>query len=585
MPSKAAIVLACGLALVGAWLLSQESGAEAPETSSDAADPGAPPGVHVPAAPTAPPEGAVPKNGRPAPLAISAERHRARVVGRLLDPAGRPVPGVAWATNPGPLRERALRVDVGADGAFSMSLPAGRWRFWAESPVHLPSPSRDLDLVTGQELDLGTLGLRPAASLRLRVVDERGRGVPGARIRIARRDGGTQGVTDSTGVAHLVGLPAGRHALSVMADDFEGSADGRVQLIAGKEVEHEVVLAALGWLEVSVLTTAGDPAVGAAVRVVDAQGHSLFSARTDAQGWMAPHALPEGTALLVASLDGYVAHQPVAVEAHDTLRVGLTLDVGLELRGVALTASGHPISDLAVSLRGATAHDKPESRTDAEGRFVFAGLAPTPHEVVARRGRGAGATRVRRTLVPGRDSEEIVLRLPPLDGLPVAGHVLAGGEGVPGAVVVARQGIDEIDRCLSAVDGGFRFEALPEGTYRLYASAGDQRGVLAIDTSRSRTGLTLDMVAGGFVEVRVLGGAHGPAEGARVHLRLGGSEERMLARTDAAGQARLGPLFPGEYRLSVDGLGPSELEVRPVLFPLAAGEIVEHELVAVRRED
>ncbi len=135
----------------------------------------------APAAPTSPPpsppsagparsEAPAQPSAQATPAATAAPRRPglARVAGRVLDPAGTPVPLALVYFRPadGDQAWGLLLTDTDGAGAFSLDLPPGRWELWVESeglaPLHyVDDPVLDLDF---DDQRLGIVVRLPAAA-------------------------------------------------------------------------------------------------------------------------------------------------------------------------------------------------------------------------------------------------------------------------------------------------------------------------------------------------------------------------------------------------------------------------------------
>ncbi|HEX6865135.1 MAG TPA: carboxypeptidase-like regulatory domain-containing protein, partial [Thermoanaerobaculia bacterium] len=152
--------------------------------------------------------------------------------------------------------------------------------------------------------------------------------------------------------------------------------------------------------------------------------------------------------------------------------------------------------------------------------------------------------------------------------LTLTGHVLYGGEPLPGATVTLR-GLDVSAERQGTADweGAFRFEDVKPGGYRLQVLS--QRELLnhseelRIDTDRD---VLVEIAAVRVSGTVVDSGSDQPLAGALVALRrLAGGEAAFMVAigTDEEGYFALPAVTEGPYRMTVtkDGYSPSERQV------------------------
>lgn len=216
-------------------------------------------------------------SGHPPKLVLSAPSRLAKIVlapgttvsGRVVDPSGRPIAGVAarvaaWVTLEAPI---PLIVDARTDtqGRFAAAaVPPGKAIFEARhdgwAALRLPIE------VAADGLDLGPLALSRGDSLAVRVVDDTGEPIVGAEL---RPEPGDVATTDRTGLATLEHLPSGGDVR--ITATAEGHLRGeRSVVLPGPPLE--VVLERAFGVSGRFLGTDGSPLEGAAVKV--AHGNS-----------------------------------------------------------------------------------------------------------------------------------------------------------------------------------------------------------------------------------------------------------------------------------------------------------------------
>jgi carboxypeptidase family protein len=153
---------------------------------------------------------------------------------------------------------------------------------------------------------------------------------------------------------------------------------------------------------------------------------------------------------------------------------------GYRIAGMVVNAaSGQPVSGARVTVVPREQRDRQVSAvTDETGRFAFAELPPGKYELTGQR-RGLLAASWPGAIVtgPGRDTENIVLRLPP--PAIISGKVVDDAGEPVGQALVDLFGFRIVDGRRQLIKdafkrtddtGEYRFSALPPGTYFLVVS-------------------------------------------------------------------------------------------------------------------
>jgi len=225
------------------------------------------------------------------------------------------------------------------------------------------------------------------------------------------------------------------------------------------------------------------------------------------------------------------------------------------VRGVVIDAAGAPAADAQAEATRIVNEAPGESRREvcgAQGEFLFNDLPPG--EYAFRAGRGeifAFSTSVRRTLEIGRPIEGLRLELQ--SSGTITGEIAAARrEEFREGSVMLRAGLEDIRERSSRLDerGGFRFDAVPAGTWWLVADyPSPAAGAVPFLTAHCmvQDGRTTHIVLGAIddesvrVQGRVLQHAE-PVPGAFVMAFLDGRsalESARIARTDQAGHYEL----------------------------------------------
>lgn len=321
------------------------------------------------------PRVAVPRAG---PLELRLEP-LATISGEVLGADGRPAAGaVVRAASP----DHAAEATTGADGRFTLSVPAGGYHLLAargDEAAALPGPTA---LAPGGAASGLALRLAPAAALEGAVVGGDGAPVPGAAVAIRRHGAGAvqaRAATEADGRFRLAGLAPGAWDVLIAAPGRSPARVEGVTLAPGQRFPLGVALPGLGAIEGLVTGPRGQPLANARVRVVS-RGDGLagliaLEARSDFEGRYRLAAVELGRAELVAHEHGSAlgAARAVRVQEGRTARADFTLEPAGVLAGRA-SAAGRPpplgTAVIATPLRGgAGLPQSARALADASGNF------------------------------------------------------------------------------------------------------------------------------------------------------------------------------------------------------------------------
>ena len=530
------------------------------------------------------------------------------LVGRVLDPAGRPLPGVHVALE----RRIAGQLELLDPDAARATEPAGEtttdaqgeFRFVLERGVPVLVRARGagaLEAVAaeryaGQRVELV---LAPASLVHGRILRERdGAPVEGACVTVSRL-GGPPALSRSTQSAadggYELRFPFAEDALLEVLPRAERSpAPVRLELGPDGTLRLDVLVPE-GILATGRVTNAesGAPIAGASV----GEGwRSRRWATTDAAGEYRLSVLGDpSTSELLARAPGHaqarLAHLPAPVEG--VLRADFALARGRLAHGRVIDPAGAPLPGAYVAAvatesgRDGQEIDWIAGTTDARGRFRLGGLEPSLRHVLLAHAPG-WSTHVLDFPPSGPEAWEIdlgdVVLTPPAlvagrvedpDGRPQAGFTVSlrganadrgrlGGAAPPGLVdfYVAERAVR------SDAAGRFAFGGVAAGSYALTARRyGWAPAVpLAIEVAEGIDREDLVLVVDRGAEIR---GACVDEEGrpvAGVSLQAGcnapddpASRQGVhMTRTDAEGAFAFPGLVPGTYRLDVLELPPGD---------------------------
>lgn len=261
----------------------------------------------------------------------------------------------------------------------------------------------------------------------------------------------------------------------------------------------------------------------------------------------------------------------IAIEVPGRLRAVLEPELGDEPRGrlppVALgwaevvtgrvvDARGQPLPDIELQARPQPDLAEPEpwrARTTTSGAFRFDTLPPGP--VAIRAVRPGFAPVIVQAVAP---QDEIWIELEALTDF--RGRVVGPPEAVARARVrLEGSGVWPLREVMADADGGFVFEAIPEGVYAVEAVVEDDDAPLAslpLENVTPDQQATLALIPAQRLTVSVVDPGGAPVAGARVSVasaQLG--LLRRVATTDASGTTVLGPWVPGHYVVRADAEG------------------------------
>ncbi|MCC6783415.1 MAG: sigma-70 family RNA polymerase sigma factor, partial [Planctomycetes bacterium] len=421
---------------------------------------------------------------------LDAEFSAARAVeGRVVDARGSPIAGAVILTsseswNWNASQDHRVVGSSGVDGRFVIdtlgheTLVAALARGFAPSPtLRLPEPGTELRIALTTE----------RGALRTRVSDARGAPLASAAVDVRALDAsswpvagdGTRpfllppGTTGVDGVCEFGDVPVGLQRFRVRCLGFV-DAWREVEIPRDGLVELEVVLLAPGTVRGRVVDAAG--AAVARARVVI--GHRLplgafVAADTGPDGSFVLAGVPPGDHEIEATIgtESREARASVTVEAGRELVLDLTLRAAPSIAGVVLDGAATPRAGLVVAAieRGARGRTV-QVTSGADGRFVLEGIAAGRHRVVVFPATGDPALPAAAIddVVPG--TQDLVLVASEASAR-VHGSLI-GEDGRPFAGQTIRlRAATEAEGLWreTAADGGFRFESLAPGRYRLEA--------------------------------------------------------------------------------------------------------------------
>lgn len=549
--------------------------------------------------------------------------------GFVVDSQGTPLPGTAVLALPERIGEAGVPGTPGEDtgtsdgtGRFELlSLHAGSfYEVRAVRPGYLPASIKPLTPAPSRDSAPLKIVLSPARPVRGRVLDDTGRPVAGAEVRLATaRAPGIRrppkepdqpleegspfaASTDAQGRFLIARVPAERVDLTASRRGFATGRIRGIRIAAGVSPMElgTVVLKPGAGLHGRVVDRSGKPVSGAGIHLVETVDRlEPLSSQLDgespeavsrADGSFSLEDLPRDTPLhLLVRASGHLPAGVRGARAPAPEPLTVRLEPGALLRGRVMNEWEQPLVGARIVLTWQpSAPENPERQTGApversdisgrDGRFEI-------------RDAPAGTVRLSVTAegyIPVEGFEAMVPWPHPDRELTLAlskGAVLTGristvsGQPVSGVRISAAEASSVSDD-----EGTYTVEGIPPGRTAVHAfhpAYKRLRREVVIDPGINPLDLTFE--DGVEVTGRVVDSQGAPVTGARVallhHVRGDWREHRERSGRD--GTFRFSPVPPGRYRLQAGGEGYATAELRrPVLVaeePLDGLEIVlEH---------
>jgi hypothetical protein len=384
-----------------------------------------------------------------------------------------PPPGLSFPTGTLVAPVSSVTTTTDRSGRFRVAgLLAGKVRLVARHPSYGEERTGWVALSEEKELGVEPLVLSPAASLAVRVLDERGRALAGARITLTNTGGARNGFTDSSGSFTFDGL-LGRFRVTAELRGYV-PASRRVRLASGQRRELDVALEpARGAVSGYILDANRMPVEGA--EVVARRGrHHRLRGRSDRSGHFRLAGVGKKPIELEVTRADYV---PVRRRVSPRARGGREVEIRLEF---AATASGRvedrrtgaPVTAYQLTFTAAGKRRRVDIR-DARGTFELRGVTPGPTELVVSAAGYASASHrvtVRRASRPHEVTlSNLVIALDRAGR--VEGTVASATTRLPVAGATVKVG-GLTTR--TAADGSFRLDRVPEGNHRITIRHGGQ---------------------------------------------------------------------------------------------------------------
>ena len=535
----------------------------------------------------------------------------ARLMGRVLDEAGRPVEGAAVSCSTDaasqvgkssiyqmPGKNYSAGTATDATGRYVLAaLTQETYQVTVTAPERTgltPAVLRGVNAMQGKDLTVQDVRLQRGGVLVLRVVGPDGAGVAGAALVMTMPDGlhrprvtKTVATTDEKGRARIGRLPTGKHTLTVRPP--AGSALCKktfkdVAVVAGLTMRRVLKLADGARLSGKVLGPGGKPIAGAQVWVRRGYGQST-GVVTDKDGaFMATGLSPaEGSGrdkLTVRVSPPASAPWAAAASMSVTgLAAGKTTPVTVRLKpaaaisGVVSGPDGQPVGGCLVAAwrrvgRGGITWCG-QVYTAEDGGYLVPHVTPGRWSVSVLPPAGCNALPFpgsAKSFAAGKTVKVDVVLKP---GAVIVGRVAAGDKPVVGAQVRlelnrrgrqvyipgmgSRQSVAYTDAA-----GAFRFAGVPAGAHRLTCSPLDpslraeQSTVTVTGTGEHKVAIAVMQT--GRIRGTALGADGKPLARGMIRLRFEPVEAGRSGRSaypDAGGTFQATAVLPGTYKMSV----------------------------------
>lgn len=412
-----------------------------------------------------------------------------------------------------------------------------------------------------------------------RVIDERGAGVEGARVRFSGASDWSQQASDrhdaavsgKDGKFELPAMPAGTFRFLATHPEH---APGSSQLVTldGKTKRDDITitLAAGAAVRGRVVDTTKQGVASARVRVVAVAVNrraAIFEpprqAYTNASGDFEIKGLPR-RALQIVAIHEAGASQSIDLDTTngDANDVTLVLDVTGAIAGVVVDPQGQPIEGAQVTAGPSFADNRtqldfsawrlrgfPQALTDAGGAFKLVGLAPGTYSITASRSdrglRGPFGGGVGEGVTANTGDTNVKIVLPPTGS--IRGKVQATDGSTPPMFSVSVGMLSQP----GASDGTFLLENLPPQKYELSVRGPTfQTRVVevTVESTKATDAGTITVERGRSIAGRVLLDGK-PVEGATVFAG------RLIFGTGTTSSAQFGPMGQGTKKATTDARG------------------------------
>lgn len=477
--------------------------------------------------------------------------------------------------------------ETDAQGVCRLSLPPGKGRpsLPVLHPAYAPAYLRLPVLVPGARKELWVRLLRGVTVEGRVLVEGTDEPAAGARIQLSFSSGwyplGAQEQREARvaadGSVRWEQVPAGRVAISVLPPHFEDAA-GSVffEVVPPRRPEPFVLhVVRTSLVVVRFISEQGAPITeGMASYVME--GGTSGAASFDDGVFEEP--LRAGAAMRIEAMDNQGRRRgTLVVRGNGSRRIerDLILEASSSHAGsgtvrlfVSSARTGRPLSGARISytFRAGTVGTSVEEAVGARGSLAVTGLPIGPTDFTAS-APDHKAARVVVTVERDRTVDATVSLEP---ALAIRGRVEYGA----GANVLLRDVSGKRRSVIAAEDGGFAFEGLDAGSFRVEARVADGRRSAPVDpVAAGRHDVVLTLLAApprGTLELRCKDSAGRAVFQIALRLQREGGSEKTERVSDPRGIHRIVDLEPGRYSARIWALRYTEAAVPT--FEVAAGE-------------
>jgi len=424
--------------------------------------------------------------------------------GTVTDEAGAPVAGVTVTADP----ERVYAI-TDDEGRYAIG-----WLIPARFTIHFTHPAfvaaeRVADTAGGTVTTVDqtlTRDTTEAGSIRVLATNADSDNAPVRNATVTILDGPATtatGTTNASGIADLVGLPAGQYTIKVAATQLQDGTYGGVPVTAGQWTVLQAVLSASttgepGSVSGFVRNGDGAPIEGARVEITSGPRDVGRAVTTDATGAYSIDLLPAGNYAFRVTAGGYDTFDSPAIvvdAGEETLQDFVlspegTGDLG-SVFGFVRDIDGNPIVGAEVRIMGGP--ETGSTTTDNDGAYELANLTPGTYTVRFSADGFETQTATGIQVTAGQQTTyHVTLDVAQAETGSIVGLVLdAGANPISGATVEITGGPSNVGTAVQTdIVGHYEITGLDPGSYTLQASMTGYQSATASNVNVTAGGQT-----------------------------------------------------------------------------------------------